>query len=313
MRTVVGAVVWRAWEANGPVVARRPAHAQLAGLVDGYFGYERAGGGSLTQRVLPSGAVVVMVDFESADRRVVGPDGTRSPRCGMLSPSTGLLDRPVDAETIGAVFGAGIVLTPPGAFVLLGMAMHEVANTRIPLAQALGHTRSDHLSERLAGAPAWEARFAHLDSVLLSVLTGVRRPAATGTAALAWHRLRRTAGQISVTTLADDLGLSRRRIEEVFHEQIGLPPKRAARIVRFHHAVRTLARPQSLPLSDIALDCGYADHAHLSREVKAMSGLSPREIRTLTRSKALPPGPPPHLGQSGGTARSFKTRPHGAS
>ncbi|MFJ8311015.1 MULTISPECIES: helix-turn-helix domain-containing protein [unclassified Streptomyces] len=308
VRTGGGAVVWRAWEASGPVVARRPAHARLAGLVDGYFGYERAGGGSVTQRVLPSGAVVVMVDFESADRRTVGPDGTRSPHCGMLSPSTGLLDRPVDAETIGAVFGAGIVLTPPGAFALLGMAMHEVTNTRIPLAQALGHTRSDHLSERLAGTPAWEARFAHLDSVLLSVLTGVRRPAAAGTAAVAWHRLRRTAGRVSVTTLADDLGLSRRRIEEVFHEQIGLPPKRAARILRFHHAVRMLARPQGLPLSDIALDCGYADHAHLSREVKAMSGLSPREIRTLIRPAALP-----SLGQNGGTAHSFKTRPHGSS
>jgi AraC-like DNA-binding protein len=66
---------------------------------------------------------------------------------------------------------------------------------------------------------------------------------------------------------------------------VGLGPKTAARVLRFHHAARLLA-PASIygtattappTISDVAAGCGYADQSHLVREFRALAGCTPTE------------------------------------
>src|SRR5438034_1187566 len=54
--------------------------------------------------------------------------------------------------------------------------------------------------------------------------------------AWAWRRLRATHGRVPVGTLAAELGWSRKRIVARFRDEIGLPPKAVARLVRFERA-----------------------------------------------------------------------------
>jgi methylphosphotriester-DNA--protein-cysteine methyltransferase len=49
---------------------------------------------------------------------------------------------------------------------------------------------------------------------------------------------------IRIEQLAAELGWSRKRLWAQFHSQIGLPPKRAAKLVRFDHAVHGLVAGQ---------------------------------------------------------------------
>ena len=49
---------------------------------------------------------------------------------------------------------------------------------------------------------------------------------------------------VRIEHLAAELGWSRKRLWSRFHSQIGLPPKRAAKLVRFDHAVHSLVAGQ---------------------------------------------------------------------
>jgi AraC-like DNA-binding protein len=66
----------------------------------------------------------------------------------------------------------------------------------------------------------------------------------------------------------------RRRCQETF----GYGPKTLDRILRFQRFLR-LARHSAGPrLVELAFAAGYADQAHLTREVRRLSGLSPKTI-----------------------------------
>jgi AraC-like DNA-binding protein len=91
-----------------------------------------------------------------------------------------------------------------------------------------------------------------------------------------WHRLQ--GGAASVTALAAEVGWSRRHLAERFRREIGLPPKVAARVLRFERAKAELLRPDTAPrLADVAASCGYADQAHLTREWRELAGCTPSQ------------------------------------
>jgi AraC-like DNA-binding protein len=80
-------------------------------------------------------------------------------------------------------------------------------------------------------------------------------------------RMGRTVGEV-----AWDLGFSERQLHRRSVASFGYSPKILQRIVRFQRAL-TLARA-GVPLADVAATAGYADQAHLSHDVKRLSGVS---------------------------------------
>jgi len=93
-------------------------------------------------------------------------------------------------------------------------------------------------------------------------------------------------GQISVEALSKECHMSRRTMERVFKENVGIPPKEFTRIVRFQEVLRRLRQTdtsevQATPresLLRIAFDMGYHDHAHLTNEFKKYAGILPSEL-----------------------------------
>src|SRR5262249_5698543 len=70
-----------------------------------------------------------------------------------------------------------------------------------------------------------------------------------------------------------DIGWSRKRLWSRFRSQIGLPPKPAARLVRFDQAAHRIAAGQDI--ARVAADTGFADQPHLHRDVVAFTGATP--------------------------------------
>lgn len=85
-----------------------------------------------------------------------------------------------------------------------------------------------------------------------------------------------TNGQISISGLSKRNFITVRQLERNFKKLIGLSPKEYSSIIRFQNALRLIKNSsQNRSLLDIALECGYYDHAHLSNEIKQKTGLSP--------------------------------------
>ncbi|XXF75453.1 helix-turn-helix domain-containing protein [Myxococcaceae bacterium GXIMD 01537] len=82
-----------------------------------------------------------------------------------------------------------------------------------------------------------------------------------------------------VARLAEALHLSPRTLERAFRERVGLSPRTFQRIRRLESAVAALRADGAVSLSELAFASGYSDHAHLTREFRALTGRTPSELR----------------------------------
>jgi AraC-like DNA-binding protein len=236
------------------LVVRAP-HPALRAHVRRYAGYAEAGE-PVRRREVVNGHVVLIISF-GPPLRLLPLGSFDSFLVGMHAPAT-------ITEHDGVSRGVQVDLTPLAARMLLGMPMHELAGRVMPF--------EDELAERLAEAGGWEQRFAILDAVLGRRLLAAAAPPPD--VARAWSRLEETRGRIAVGALAAELGCSRRHLAARFRDHVGVPPKAAARVLRFHHAIERL-RDGGDRWADVALDCGYYDQPHLNREFRELAGVPP--------------------------------------
>lgn len=93
--------------------------------------------------------------------------------------------------------------------------------------------------------------------------------------------------QAHVEALPSELGVSERQFRRRFQSAVGYGPKTLQRVLRFRRFLAYIdARPAQVNLARIALDLGYADQPHLTRESTRLSGLPPA---ALARVPALGP------------------------
>jgi AraC-like DNA-binding protein len=84
----------------------------------------------------------------------------------------------------------------------------------------------------------------------------------------------------SVHTTARHLRTTERSLHRDLVQWSGLAPKAIGRILRMQRALAAI-RADAAPLAEIATRLGYADQAHMTRELKALSGHTPRELRPV--------------------------------
>ena len=82
----------------------------------------------------------------------------------------------------------------------------------------------------------------------------------------------------SVASVADDLGVSERHLRRLFGEVIGMSPKVVGKLMRFERALKAATDVRDSNWSDIAVDAGYYDQAHLIADFRSIAGATPREF-----------------------------------
>ncbi|NMD54482.1 MULTISPECIES: helix-turn-helix domain-containing protein [Tsukamurella] len=143
---------------------------------------------------------------------------------------------------------------------LLGIAADELTGMRVGLADIVPRRRIPRTSDPVALAVAL------LDGVDLDPRIG---------AIAARLRAGRTVGEI-----ASEAGLGERALHRLSRRSFGYGPKTLARIQRFQRAVGPIRAGRAL--AEVAASSGYADQAHLTREVKALTGSPPTALRRVT-------------------------------
>ena len=261
-------------------------HACLHGDVLVVEDYAERLAGPVQQRHLPPTFIPLIFNFGPPYRVLDRLDPTVATEHGSfmagLSESGGVTESPGTARCVQ------VNLTPLGARRLFRMPMHELAGRVVPLVDLLGREAA-RLEGRLAEAPDAAARTSLVESFLLDRLA--HAPRAEPAVAYAWSRLAQTGGRLQIGTLAAEVGCSRKHLAQQFRDHVGLPPKAAARLVRFNRALQLIAR--GLSGAEVAFRCGYTDQAHFVKEFRRFSGSTPAafaragEVRFLQDPGAL--------------------------
>jgi AraC-like DNA-binding protein len=95
--------------------------------------------------------------------------------------------------------------------------------------------------------------------------------------------------------VAADVGLSMRQLRRRCHAVVGYGPKTLQRVLRFRRFVARLdaglpSGQDAHDLAALAAQAGYADQAHLTRECRALAGLTPGVLARQRGPAAAAPG-----------------------
>lgn len=264
---------------------RRPAPA-LQHVVDHYIGYRLVGGAPGVHRGLPSVHMTFIVGIGPPIDVIAQTDPSQAPRA-YRSVLSGLQATPALIAHAGHQEGVAIGLRPGGSRTLFGMPARALWDLSVELDEVAGAAARE-LWERLQQPASWPERFAACDQVLGRLL---RADAADARLAHAWDHLVRADGPVAVADVAARAGWSRQHLTRRFRDEFGIGPQLAARIARFSRAGRMLRgadRPESI--AGVAAACGYADQAHLNRDVAAFAGCTP--VALMDDITGPPPGAP---------------------
>ncbi|MBB4477986.1 AraC-like DNA-binding protein [Rhizobium etli] len=107
----------------------------------------------------------------------------------------------------------------------------------------------------------------------------------------AWHRKNETPAAesgCSPSSLPHRLDISERQLRRRCHQHFGYGAKTLERIRRFQRFLDLCRRSHAMPLAHLALEAGFADQAHMTREVGELSCLTPAVICDQLNARELP-------------------------
>jgi AraC-like DNA-binding protein len=210
----------------------------------------------------------------------------------VAGPDTGPMPAVVGPGTVTA----GVRFAPGAAGPALGMPMSALLNQRVEVGD-LGCRPATALARRLPGSLAPDVAFRVLAEVAGALVD--ERPADT-LAAQAARLLSRPP--VQAETVAGHLGVSERQLRRRCQASVGYGPATLRRVLRFRRflswadAGHSGGGPPgggggSLPgggddLAGVAVELGYADQAHLTRECVRLAGVTPAVLVAARRAAA---------------------------
>jgi AraC-like DNA-binding protein len=267
VRASLGGSVWE--------TASRAPCAALQPYVRRLVGYDERAAGPQGQRQFPQPFVVLILEFGPPLRVTLGGDERTAARYpgGFVA---GLGEKFAITEHEGSQRGVQVDLTPTGARRFFDMPSSELGGCMVALHDLLA-SEYRTLSERLEASPSWVLRLDLVEELLARRILGSRLDTARVDWALA--RIEASRGNLGVGSLARELGCSHRHLIALFRDHVGIPPKLLARLVRFEQVMREAAGGARIRWSDLATTHGYFDQAHLVRDVRHFTGLTPTQAR----------------------------------
>ena len=219
--------------------------------------WDRRGCAPETQRVLPYPNAHLVFDLG---------------RTAIHGVVRGAFDRPLT----GAGKVLGVRFAPGGLRPFISQPLSSFTDTTIA-ADALLGMPAGQAEALVLGQAGDAAMVAQAQALLLTRLPQVDDAAllaARLTAAAAAHN-----GPASVAQLCEKMAIGERRLQRLFANYVGVPPKWVIQRYRLQEAIWRLAQPDAPDLASLAHALGFFDQAHFSRSFAELVGSTPLDYR----------------------------------
>ena len=204
---------------------------------------------------------------------------------GLVRPAPGVVvvgihtRRGDDLLLSGALRVLTVQFTPTGFEALFGVPQHLMTDLAVPAADLIRPREIDQLAVMIDEIGTFKGGVALVEAWLTKRLSqlnrGLRDPITEASGLMA-----KSGGRVRIDKLVSWSGLSARHFERRFHTQVGVGPKRYARILRFSRALRLRYANPRTSWTEIAHEAGFTDQAHMIHEFHALSGEKPQAMIT---------------------------------
>lgn len=218
-----------------------------------------------SQRIVPDGCAELILNF--ADPVL---QETRGPSLQPTLMFVGQITGPFRIRPTGRMDLLGVRFRPGGAAALTPIPQHELVDRSVPLADV-----APTAARRLAPVfdpNGTDERMQRTIEALQPSLGSCRSVVTDSADAIVRHW-----GMIPIGVLAAGAGMGTRQLERRFLEEVGMTPKRLARISRFQRVFKALER-RPAGWTRVALECGYYDSSHLVRDFREFAGDAPSRV-----------------------------------
>lgn len=163
---------------------------------------------------------------------------------------------------------------PAGLYALTGIPQSELADRTLPF-EAVDARLSRSLCEMVENAGSIDELAAGLDTLLLGNIVADGHPQLLP----ALQSVLRSAGDVDVKRLSDDVHYSQRQLNRIFKQQVGVGVKSFARLLRVNHAFRLLKRPGA-SVTLVSDSLAFHDLSHFVRDFRSVCGITPQAFRS---------------------------------
>jgi len=215
-----------------------------------------------SQHVIPDGCIDLVLAYAESS-------GGQAPKASL---AVGTMTRPLVIRAGDPFAYVGVRFWPGRASPFLGVPAAELTDLRVHIAD-VWPDRGAGL-ENLHGCQPSEVLGA-FEELLLARIARARPLDLAVDAAV--RAILRAGGNLSISSLAPALGVTRQHLARAFAVHVGVPPKTFARVARVRRALAKARVSATVDWASLALDAGFYDQAHLSGEVKELTGRTPTE------------------------------------
>lgn len=245
----------------------KPLSPLLAPFVKS-FHYHETNLPSALERIMPNGQAHLMVNLAEDEFRTYDPVRTRQTvrNSGAVLAGPHARSAVIDTRELGWL--AAVEFRGGGAARFFSVPMTEVCN-RIESLDTLWGRDGVLLRERLLEAPEPRLKFRVFEELLLQFLKPKYDPAIQ-------YAIAALEAGMPLSQVASRLDLLPRTLQRRFSSQVGITPKRFARVRRLQRVLRAARRCDEPVWHELAADHGYADQAHLVHEFRELADITPR-------------------------------------
>ena len=164
----------------------------------------------------------------------------------------------------------GVRLYPHAVRQLLRMPASEVVNHVFDFSSHFKQEGRD-LTDKIFNCKNTQERIAHVSDFLVKVIDNRKVDPINHFVS----QIIASEGQVNISHLKQQSGLSVKQFERRFKAITGFPPKYFARVARFQGAKKNYCSNRIKTLTDLAYTCNYYDQSHFIKEFKEFSGVQP--------------------------------------
>jgi len=175
----------------------------------------------------------------------------------------------------------GVRFRPGAAANWLGLPMSNIVGGRVALLDFWG-AGAREIEARMSDVTTTTERMRVLEQALCRLAHDVDPP--NTDMGFVFNALATESGGPGLSVILDRLDMSPRTLRRRCHDAFGYGPKTLDRILRFQRFLDLARRTDRASLASLAFEAGYADQAHLTREVRRLSGFSPAMVLSQLRT-----------------------------